>query len=711
MKSRSRSVSPNIRVPSQYTLLNSFHSSEKETLMYFNFFQRSVRMGYRIPFLGPLLEKKGCRWFSFIILILIGLTLFQAFITILGSILWENDKLILEKQTYDPVPYLGLDPNVPDKLSNGTTIYHVSKEFGPATLGSMGQIVTGLAQAQANNGSYAVHVILPYYSYLRNLYRSEKFAQLEVQVRDRHGKQQPVKFMVNRFWWNITDNPDVMSSEPPKPYSIRVYVIGPPSRESDSFHSAFKANDVSEIYYSPLRQLPQEWEDVYFCKAVAELITYLNTDIDTPLFDLTDARGVDVVHIHGSSNALVIEFMNSLYVKEKVRWPKPAIAYTLHDYIEEPIYSNSISYVQKFLDLGNYTEIKPQYFHGHRMYTSAVAIDQAQIVTFVSKIIAQEMIEGSLDFYAKELIMPSILNRAIKGEWIGITNGLDFTGFNPFNNTMLIETNSNFPRNIYTFDAALLYAETIENSSQSLIITSKYSAKLHLIREGLLSYGDLNRMIVLFIGKFQYNKGLDFFQAATELLASQDVLFIIMGQISDYPIDSLQQLVTIYPNNVLIIQDVEFQTNWGILYRAAADILFVPSKTESFGLTAAEGLLFGCPIVSTGVGGLKEFLVNKTSLSMKDGYNSYLFNLLDETNIKLSINDMKAALNNSINDLKVLNNNPIEKEVFIRDLMKGALKLGWNRPGGPIEMYIRAYRMALLKIRNDIDHVETLLSE
>ncbi|CAG8726645.1 4418_t:CDS:1, partial [Funneliformis mosseae] len=143
---------------------------------------------------------------------------------------------------------------------------------------------------------------------------------------------------------------------------------------------------------------------------------------------------------------------------------------------------------------------------------------------------------------------------------------------------------------------------------------------------------------------------------------------------------------------------------------AAADILFVPSKTESFGLTAAEGLLFGCPIVSTGVGGLKEFLVNKTSSSMKDGYNSYLFNLLDETNIKLSINEMKAALNNSINDLKILNNNLIEKEIFIRDLIKGALRLGWNRPGGPVEMYTRTYRMALLKLRKNIDHVETLLS-
>jgi glycogen synthase len=568
-------------------------------------------------------------------------------------------------------------------------------------LSSLGQVVTGLAQTQANNGSYDVNVIIPFYSYIKRLYKLQKFAQLEIQVRDSHQKWQPVKFFVHRFLWNITSNPDdpnVIIENLSEPRSVQVYLIGSP-KDVIPLNLAFIADDITEIYSSRF-PLSQDWNDIYFCKAAAELITYLNTDIDTPLFDLEESRGVDVVHLHGSSNALVIEFMKSLYVGGRFEMPQPSIVYTIHDHIKDHLYSNSIVNVQRFIDLNNYPKIKPQYFNGRQMYTSAIAIDQAQMVTFASKIIAQEMVEGSLDFYAKELIMPSILKRAIKREWIGITNGLDFALFNPFNDILLVETDSHFPKNIYDFDSALLYAESIENSTQSLVTTSKFNAKLHLVREGLLTKEDLNRTIVLFIGDFQYNKGLEFFQAAIDLLVSKDVKFIIMGQENNFPISLLKRFENYYPNNIIIIDDAEFKLNWGNLYRAAADILFVPSKTESFGLMATEGLLFGSLVVSTGSEKLKEYLVNKMGVS---SYNPYLFNLIDENNSELSINEMKIALNNSVNDMIRLNNSPIKKEIFIRNLIKDALKFGWNRPGGPFEEYIKVYRMALLKLRRNLD--------
>lgn len=584
-------------------------------------------------------------------------------------------------------------------MIEGTTIYHVSKEFGPATLGRVGQAVTGLASSQANNGSLDVNVIIPFYYYIKKLYRLQKFAQLEVQIRDSHQKWKPVKFFVHRFLWNITSNPDEITNLS-EPRSVQVYLIGSPIGVFP-LDLSFMADDVTEIYSSRF-PLSQDWQDIFFCKAAAELITYLNTDIDTPLFDLKEARGVDVVHLHGSSNALVIEFMKSLYVGGKFKMAQPSIVYTIHDHLKEHLYSNSIVNVQKFIELKNYSKIRSQYFNGRQMYTSAIGIDQAQMVTFTSKIIAQEMVEDSMDFYAKELIIPSILKRAIKGEWIGITNGLDFNLFNPFNDTLLVETNSNFPKNIHKFDPALLYIESIENSTQPLITTSKFNAKLHLVREGLLLKEDLNRTIVLFIGNFQYSKGLEFFQAAIDLLVSKNTKFIIMGQDSDFPISSLKQLVSYYPNNLIIIDDVEFKLNWGNLYRTAADILFVPSKTESLGLMAVEGLLFGSPIVSIGSEKLKEYLVNKTNMNSYN-YNSYLFNLKDENNYELSINEMKIALNNSVDDMIRLNNNPIEKEIFVRNLIKDALKLGWNRPGGPIEEYIKVYRTALLKLRKKLD--------
>ncbi|EXX59743.1 hypothetical protein RhiirA1_528430 [Rhizophagus irregularis] len=688
LKARTRSVSPSIRVPSEHNPLKSSFANRS------SFFKRTVNK------ISSLFEKRRYKPIIFFILLIFCLALFH---TILSPIFpgGEYHQLLIEKQKYDSIPYIGLDQNIPAELIEGTTIYHVSKEFGPATLSNVGQVVTSLASSQANNGSLDVNVIIPYYSFIKRLYRLQKFAQLEVQIRDSHQKWKPVKFFVHRFLWNITSNPDDPNGKITnlsEPRSVQVYLIGSP-KGVFPLDLSFIADDATGIYSSRY-PLSQDWQDIFFCKAAAELITYLNTDIDTPLFDLKEARGVDVVHLHGSPNALVIEFMKSLYVGGKFKMAPPSIVYTIHDHLKEHLYSNSIVNVQKFIELKNYPKVRSQYFNGRQLYTSAIGIDQAQMVTFTSKIIAQEMVEDSMDFYAKELIIPSILKRAIKGEWIGISNGLDFNLYNPFNDILLVETNSNFPKNIHNFDPALLYAESIENSTQSLITTSKFNAKLHLVREGLLLKEDLNRTIVLFIGNFQYTKGLEFFQAAIDLLVSKNIKFIIMED-SGFPISSLKHLVNYYPNNLVIIDDVDFKLSWGNLYRTAADILFVPSKTESFGLmAAAEGLLFGSPIVSIGSEKLKEYLVNKTNMN---NYNSYLYNLKDENNSELSINEMKIALNNSVDDMIRLNNNPIEKEIFIRKIIKDALKLGWNRPGGPIEEYIKVYRTALLKLRKKLN--------
>ncbi|CAJ0649134.1 16158_t:CDS:10 [Entrophospora sp. SA101] len=323
------------------------------------------------------------------------------------------------------------------------------------------------------------------------------------------------------------------------------------------------------------------------------------------------------------------------------------------------------------MDLKNYTTEKPNYFHGSRMYTSSLAIDQADYVTFVSYTMAKEMVEGPMDFYLKELIMPSILERAKTGNWIGITNGIDLTSFNPFNDSLLIEANSNFPKNIYTFNPNALIPGNIEERYDKLVISSKYNAKKHLIREGLLQEKDLNRVIVLFVGRFQYNKGVQFFYDAAQIISQLNAKFIIMGQHNSYPVEKIATISKEYPDDVVVISDLEFQKNWGSLYRAAADILFVPSLTESFGLVAVEGLLFGAPVVSTGAGGLKEFLKNKTH------------------------NEMRLALSTAINDIKGLSNDIRGKEIFLRKLIKDALSLDWNKPGGAVDQYAKGNSQSL----------------
>ncbi|PKC73159.1 UDP-Glycosyltransferase/glycogen phosphorylase [Rhizophagus irregularis] len=704
-----RSPSPGARSPSEsHTSLPindekyTFHSSSNMYYTRTNRLQLALnkikKKIYRIP-----MRMKLLTFFTLILLsfaMIKGLMIFTS-----GVSSWMNTipPLIIEKQDYSPVKYVEIDPNASTELPEGVSIYHVTKEFGEASLRGLGQMVTGLSRAQSTNTSIIVNVVMPYYSFLSKLYRPHKFAQFVIKVRDRNGVWKDVKFLVYRLFWNIMNNEDVLannSKENPS-HIISVFMIGPASNVVP-LNQAFKAPNRAKIY-STKSDLPLEWMDLYFCKAAAEFITYRNIMIDTPLFAKSDTRGVDIVHIHGSSNALTIEFLKKFHKSGKLGKKIPAIIYTIHDYLEEQLYSNDIINIQKFIEFDKFQQDKPQYFYNNRMYMSGYAIDNSQIVTFVSKTLAKEMIEGPMEFPFRELIMPNILNKAKLGQWFGITSGIDFTAYNPFNDTMLVESNANFPKNINNFDPVLLYAESIEGASQELVATSKQSAKAYLIREGLLNKEDLIRPLILYIGRFEYSKGLQFFNVAVELFVKMDAKFIIMGQKNNYPSEKLKRLSANSPDNIIYIDDLEFQKDWDVIYRAASDILFIPSLTESSGSVAAEGLLFGMPIISTGVGGLKEFLVDKTENDNKADYNSYLFELVDDLIISLSFDNMKLAIIEAINDWKRMNADIREKEIFLRKLIKDAFKLSWNRPEGPVEHYLKIYKMAMLQIHDKLE--------
>ncbi|CAB4386209.1 unnamed protein product [Rhizophagus irregularis] len=682
-----RSPSPGARSPSEsHTSLPindekyTFHSSSNMYYTRTNRLQLALnkikKKIYRIP-----MRMKLLTFFTLILLsfaMIKGLMIFTS-----GVSSWMNTipPLIIEKQDYSPVKYVEIDPNASTELPEGVSIYHVTKEFGEASLRGLGQMVTGLSRAQSTNTSIIVNVVMPYYSFLSKLYRPHKFAQFVIKVRDRNGVWKDVKFLVYRLFWNIMNNEDVLannSKENPS-HIISVFMIGPASNVVP-LNQAFKAPNRAKIY-STKSDLPLEWMDLYFCKAAAEFITYRNIMIDTPLFAKSDTRGVDIVHIHGSSNALTIEFLKKFHKSGKLGKKIPAIIYTIHDYLEEQLYSNDIINIQKFIEFDKFQQDKPQYFYNN----------------------PKEMIEGPMEFPFRELIMPNILNKAKLGQWFGITSGIDFTAYNPFNDTMLVESNANFPKNIYNFDPVLLYAESIEGASQELVATSKQSAKAYLIREGLLNKEDLIRPLILYIGRFEYSKGLQFFNVAVELFVKMDAKFIIMGQKNNYPSEKLKRLSANSPDNIIYIDDLEFQKDWDVIYRAASDILFIPSLTESSGSVAAEGLLFGMPIISTGVGGLKEFLVNKTENDNKADYNSYLFELVDDLIISLSFDNMKLAIIEAINDWKRMNADIREKEIFLRKLIKDAFKLSWNRPEGPVEHYLKIYKMAMLQIHDKLE--------
>ena len=114
--------------------------------------------------------------------------------------------------------------------------------------------------------------------------------------------------------------------------------------------------------------------------------------------------------------------------------------------------------------------------------------------------------------------------------------------------------------------------------------------------------------VLLFVGRIQPLKAPDVAVRALSLLQRPDALLLIVGGASgaegDHEVAHLQALV----DELGLTQQVRFvpPQPHHILstYYRAADVVLVPSRSESFGLVALEASACGVPVVAAGVGGL-----------------------------------------------------------------------------------------------------------
>lgn len=636
-------------------------------------------------------------------------------------------------------------------MKPSTRIIHVTKEFGPATMGGLGAMLTALSVAQADSPYLHVAVVLPHYSYLDDDFAGqiEPVVSLPVAVADGtdaagQARTKPVKCAVSRLRWTYAPDSDFLSpalevegeGEQAK-RTIEIFLVGP--GDASPFHVAFKAKDAGDVYtaYKPLKQ---EWKDLWFAKATAELIGHLNQDTVEPSPVKTGASrqgGVDVVHLHGATNAMVAYYLRQAEKSELLGSHPPSIVYTLHDSLDEVEYSNLVSNQASFLPgaakrLSGYT-------YGDQVFTSALGIDLADMATFVSRSIATDMVEGRFRFPLSELVMPSIGRRAKAGSFVGVTNGLDFTepSKNPFTSPLLVEQGLAFPRvgrDLADFRTFYTHDRPGATASAASFQMAKQAAKEFLLQAlpGTFHRADLDRPWFLFVGRFQYNKGCQFFEPLLEAVtsaAANDARLVVMGARNNFPIRTLRLLERHYPDHFTLIDDsTDLQARFGTVVRTASDFAFVPSFSEAFGLVAAEGMLFGMTVVSSGVGGLGEFLSPVSSSGTRG--NAHLFDLFDEAGLDgvahpangtdWSIDEERTRLTDEeLGPAKERAQAAVleavrawrtraddretawsEREVYVRRLVAEALELGWSREGGPVEEYIRVYDRAITNRRH-----------
>lgn len=596
-------------------------------------------------------------------------------------------------------------------------------------MGGLGVMLTSLSIAQANSPLLDISVILPHYSFLRDgdhRHQATKFAHITVPITSTRGRVRFVGCHVSLMQWRYTPITDFLGANTSiaaadaVQKTIDVFLIGP--GDEAPFRVAFKAKDAGDVY-SAYRPLKQEWKDLWFAQATARFIEYVNEPQAT-------RPTADVVHLHGATNAMVAYYLRSA---SKLTHHRPAIVYTLHDSLDEVEYSNLVSNAVTFLPPSG-SEAPPyqpleSYILGSQVFPSSLGIDLADMVTFVSRSIARDIVEGRFRFSMQDLVMPSVSRRASEGAFIGVTNGLDYTDQhkNPFIAPELVNSGVSFPRIGRGVSSTLHqdFSDATEQAARPSFSAIKSKAKRLLVRRlpHLFSEADLDRPLMLFIGRFQYNKGCEFFEPVLELIfkpgaVSTNARLVVMGARNNYPIAALRSLVTQYPDHMTLIDDTtSVQQEFGTLIRMASDYAFVPSFSEAFGLVAAEGLLFGMQVISSGVGGLKEFLrtgdgpiadesrvanaivfnlysVSATKADDKDAHNvpGELDLALRADHARPGVEALRPAFERCRNAVELAITtwhlrrvSPDRQENFVRTMVSDALELEWSRRGGPVD--------------------------
>jgi len=139
----------------------------------------------------------------------------------------------------------------------------------------------------------------------------------------------------------------------------------------------------------------------------------------------------------------------------------------------------------------------------------------------------------------------------------------------------------------------------------------------------------LDRPVVLFVGRIQPLKAPDLAVRALAELGRDDALLVIVGGASGEDGNGELQRVRDLARALELDDRVQFVSPrpHHILssYYRAADVVIVPSRSESFGLVALEAAACGVPVVASAVGGLLNIVHDGVTGVLVDGREPHRF--------------------------------------------------------------------------------------
>lgn len=198
-----------------------------------------------------------------------------------------------------------------------------------------------------------------------------------------------------------------------------MFLVGAPS--SGDYEHVFHAIGNLHIYsFTDVR--PNE-RDLYFSAVSAKFLAQYHR-----------WQGISYIQVHGSTNAIFMEFWKREKNQAHPKLFRPAFIYTIHDYLFEVSYSLEFDLVQKFFGQGVESPgaTQAQFDQQNSLFTlfskypavfpAAVGVHLADVVTCVSHHLARNIVEGNLNFTLREIVWDNLITKALGNRFFGEKN-------------------------------------------------------------------------------------------------------------------------------------------------------------------------------------------------------------------------------------------------------------------------------------------------
>ncbi len=402
------------------------------------------------------------------------------------------------------------------------------------------------------------------------------------------------------------------------------------------YNSLFNINTTHQIYSSDLTFIERF---KYFNSAVAAFIA--TTDFFQPA----------IIQLHGWATAL-----SSILLREVYKLNSVKIVYTVH-------INNK--------DRGTYSRaaldgIGLNFSKGPEFYTlKQIGVDYADYTIGVSPNILKEC-STTDDLYPESLeiiqLTRSFFRAKLTKTSIGILNGIDYQKYSHL-------------------------SKLIHNPLD--LVSGKNKIKEQLADElpGTHSMWKINPKlpVILYIGRFSPEKGVECFKELISAIDNRAIFFAIGKGLTD---DVFQLIIhdSRQKDNIFITFSAAEQEKYGAMMRAAADFTFVPSRYEACGLVAMEGFANGSLCITSGVGGLKDFIEPFCYSGNNSSGNGFFYKDQDQKSLLQTIN-MALTLWSNIPDHK--------KNIIHNRIMEEGKKFDWLAENGAVQQYWEVFKNIL----------------